>query len=235
MPKRIPIQEANLRARERRCEVPGCLSYRRTISRYCEPHRQAANRHGDPKGRLIQKAETRSQQELIDKWLKAQGEHPALAQAFAELQGLVDSAALFAAPYTIRYGDTATRLNKELRRLYGDGVTGKEIFKAVATIWLFAHQRPFDLELFSIAHRYATARRVLTLCRLERRAGRGMMGHAAELSSGVMNQLGRTLVTMLSPVMDAMAKNIDEAMTIERERHKRYIESITAHPFNSNI
>lgn len=221
----------NAIAKRTLCQADGCPAFRRSVSRYCAAHENNAQRYGGPEARVITYAETRQYEALMDRWLKVQAGHPVLVSAYAELQRLIDNSTAYTLPHHLRRLDYHSRLQRELRRLSEGGVSGAEVFRAVATVFLFASSQPRTLAPLSLPHRFATARRVLSLRARYRHATKGGE-HVNRLSSLVLDNLGRDLIRLLYPVLVAVASSIESCRASEREKHQRYAEQLSATPFN---
>jgi hypothetical protein len=159
-------------------------------------------RYGSPTGRRLWAAELAPHLERVDAFLKANDRHPALAEAYHDLDSLLKAGATFSPPARLRQRDFAPRLRMELQRLTAGGVDGREVFRTSATVYLFSHAHPDIIEPYSKPFRFSMARNVLKLRPLQGR-----------LSTLALNDLGKTLLSLLLPVLVAMKRAIDQAST----------------------
>ncbi len=190
-----------------RCSVPGCYDLVQGVSHHCNAHKLRALRYGGPLRRAIRQSELQPYARLVDRFIKVNRDHPALAEAHARLQVLLDIAARGDPPVARGPYDWTSRLTKELRRLHQGGTTGAEVFRAVAIVWLFADREPAVVSPMSRPHRYAVARQVLSLRTREAYRGSTQVG-VKRFSSLVLDHLGEQLLALLLPVLRAMSRTL---------------------------
>jgi hypothetical protein len=192
-------------------------------------------KYGAPLGRPITPPELRPYKVEVERFIRLNESHPALVTAYAELQRMVDDAGRHPVTRPPARTDHRGLGRVELARLYAGGVTGSEMFQAVAAIHLFAHRQPRSLEVNSKAYWYAVARSILALRHRRDIRSRGVPSPnrfaTSRVSTFVLLNLGRSVAMLLAPLLSEMATAIDRGATAERDRRQSIATAVASHPF----
>lgn len=232
-------QACRRRKRERigkPCEVKGCAKPVSGLSRYCNRHEMAAKRNGAPTQLSIRKFQLRPYLTLVNRFIKANGHHVALLTAESELSVLLADAASVTRGIVRepKQYDWPAKLNLELLRLHSAGVSGQEIFRTVAALWLFSHYNPHALPPNDREFWFAVANAVLNL--RERYSARTRNGRnrkrTRRVSPRLLEHLGHDLTVRLHLVLRAMVGAIEQAEQVRAERRKKIAATLEQHPFN---
>jgi hypothetical protein len=166
---------------------------------------------------------------------KANPEHPALVYVFEQLQAMIDAARNYQRPHNLRPLDWSSRLSHELRRLHDGGITGQEVFRVVALVWMLHRYQPRTLPagrplLFAMARAVLDLRPRYTHVGIRReRSGPALVSN--RLSTLVVAKLGEELLTLLHPVLARMAEAIDRATTPQQEQRAKIVQALDEQPF----
>ncbi len=108
------------------CAVEGCERKCRALNRHCQMHARIIERVRDPLGRMPRKSEIKPYKELAAHALKEYGlaEHPAIKAAEAWLIDMIRNPDRVSKPFSGHF-----------RRLYNEGVTGREILLTMLGIY----------------------------------------------------------------------------------------------------
>lgn len=205
------------------CTVPDCDHLVSGLSRWCNRHKLSALRYGSPTATKITKRDLQPFARTVTRFIRANEQHPALLQVFTQLDHLLVQAATVhdrcdppGQPVrTLRPRDWSSRRVRELARLHAAGVTGGDLYRAAAAVWLFHHYHPDRLPPGKPL-RFAMARAVLELSR--RYNHRGPTRRVTNrLSTLVLDALGQELVNELSDCLSRMVRAIDSR---DNERSK---------------
>jgi hypothetical protein len=138
MPLPVRLQENQ----GRRCAAPSCPNQRHRVGAFCRPHGRLRHLYGHPLGRSIRPMEHSVETELVEKFIEAHREHPA-----------VKAACVWIEDWMVRSWkqDSSLPAYRAMQRLYDQRVDPMAILKAALAVWLFSawHPRklPDDLRL----------------------------------------------------------------------------------------
>lgn len=218
-----------------KCEIDGCPRFVHGVSRWCVSHGMRAERHGHPLGRAIRKSETQPYARVVERFIRANANHPALALVFEELNTLLAEGAQRAAASNgrPRCDDWRWKLDCELQRVHQHGVTGREVFKEVGALWFLARSFPKELPPLSRQFHFATARAALGLApRPGRWSPDGRTKRSTQrFSTPVLEHLGRSLTTSLAGVLRSAEIAFDQHAS-ELAQRRRSLAAALEKPFS---
>lgn len=218
------------------CEVKGCAKSVVHLSRYCGRHRQAAEQNGAPTASAIRKYQVRPYLKFVDRFVKANGHHVALLTVEGELScWLADAVSRTGGEvrWPTKPSDWRTKLDLELLRLHRASVTGLNIFRTVAALYLFAQYNPHALPPGDRVFWFACANHVLNLApRYNAGNKSGRKGHRQRrVPAPLLENLGRDLTVRLHIVLRAMTTAIEDAEQVRAERRRKLAAALAQHPF----
>ena len=168
----------------------------------------------------------------IFKFQRRNREHPALVMLLADLDQMLASSTGYQLPRQLRQVDWKPRLMKELQRMHNGGITGNDVFRAVAMIYLLSHRQPSRLEMNSREMKFAIARAVLHLRNKGTKKGRMGVGLPHRMSTHVLDHLGHQLLIKALPVLQPMATALDRiGASAHRERRDEIAAAIAEKSF----
>lgn len=231
-----PLSKAALQAYRRRhkvCEVSGCIGNVVGFSLYCPSHYHKALKYGSPTGRVVRYHERAPFTQAANRFVKANAEHPALLYAFEQIDAMLKAQASFKLPLKLVNSDWRSRLNEELSRLYRGGRTGRDVFVAVASVYLMHHSDerrfPTGREL-----KFAVSRAVVFMKDKGSRTGRSLQSHSFRVSTRVLENLGEELLRLLMPILFEMTKAADKAAQKAAENREHLVATIATQPFDED-
>jgi hypothetical protein len=204
------------------------------FSQYCNKHLHALLRYGSPTGKRVLRKDLYSWERIVARLVAANRDHPAIVIVFEELSTILAQGARRAAsnPHPQPH-DWTGRLNCELARLHG--VTGEQVFIAVATIHFYARAFPDILQPTSRAMKFAMARAVLGLRCRDRfsgwREGKRWSGWVERkttrrFSTRALDALGQHLAVSLVHVLRTLEDAYDRLLSAPQARQQKLVDAL---------
>jgi hypothetical protein len=219
------------RRRNRTCRVNGCHKTVRGLANLCAAHYQRQICYGSPTGRAVAYSQRKPYLQAVDSFMRRNCEHPALVMSLADLEKMLADAAVYQQPRKLKTMDWKSRLARELKRLHEGDIKGADVFRAVSSVYLLAHNEPHALEMYSRAFKFAVSRAVFHMRDRGTRKGRGRQ-FSMRIASLVLEHFGEMVVIKLLPVLQAMAQTMDRSGVQQRERRDEIVAVLEQEPFN---
>lgn len=192
-----------------------CRTLTNRLSGLCSRHHNSLLRYGHPTGRAIRKHELHDDLKLVRRWVRRNRDHPALVSAFASLDRQLALSSSRSVNLAAREGRRwHTRVNLELSRLASHDVTGRQMFEAVASVYVFARRRSGVLPPSGRPLAFAAARAVFSLAPRHRvpsvrRSDGAKQTLTRRLSTVALAKYGAALVVQLQPLLAVCARSIE--------------------------
>lgn len=227
------LRERLLRKYPKPCAVPSCKEVARRVGKYCLVHERNAARHGGPLQRAIRLTELRPYLATVNRFMVGNSGHPALTLVYESLSRIVSESSALRITRRPKPREWRPRLTLELQRLLAGGVTGREVFRRVAALWLLARYQPRTLPPNSKEFWAQSARMTLNLRQRNPRSRLHAPFQGSRLPPKVLATLGRTLVQKTHLVLTAMVCAIEAEQSEPQAQRARINEALASHPFST--